>query len=337
MKSIFLKKYGPAEKAFEIRETTKPKCGNEDVLIQVECFGLNYAEVMARLGLYQAAPPLPCVLGYEVAGVIVEVGSHVDTTFIGKRVVAFTRFGGYAEYAVTHKNAITDIDDMDAAQACCIAVQYATAWYMASVITNILPNDRVMIHAAAGGVGTALVQICKMRGAIVYANAGSDHKLAYLCKQGADVVLNYVKNDYAQFLKEQQVKFDVIFNPIAGSTFKKDYALLNAGGRLILFGGSERSGKKWGLLSSLNFLRKMGRIIPIFLVGHSKSVLGVNMLKIGDDKPELLARCMREVIEEVNAGRLNPQVGGTYSVSEIAAAHAMLEGRQSIGKIVMKW
>ncbi|MBL7898106.1 MAG: zinc-binding dehydrogenase [Crocinitomicaceae bacterium] len=337
MKSIFLKKYGQSENAFEIRETKLPVCGDYDVLIDVECFGLNYAEVMARNGLYKAAPPLPCVLGYEVVGKISQTGKEISSSNIGKRVVAFTRFGGYSQQAVTPFNACAEIGEMEAGKATCIAVQFATAYYMAYEMCNIHAGDKVLIHAAAGGVGTALIQLCKLKGAIVYANAGDDKKISYLKSQGADETLNYLKEDYSKVYSSRKIKFDVIFNPVAGSTFKKDYLLLDTGGRLVLFGASERSGKKFGILSTLNFLRKMGLMIPIFLVGKSKSLIGVNMLHIGDDKPETLARCMREVAALVKEGKLHPQVGATFKAEDIAKAHELLESRKSTGKIAVFW
>jgi NADPH:quinone reductase-like Zn-dependent oxidoreductase len=339
MKSIFLKKYGKASEAFEIRDAERPKCGAEDVLIEVECFGLNYAEVMARHGLYKPAPKPPGVLGYEVVGTIREVGKSGDSSLIGKRVVAFTRFGGYAETVVTNKNAFAEIGDMDAGEACCIAVQYATAYYMAVETTNIQQGDRVLIHAGAGGVGTALIQLCKLKGAFVFANAGRDDKLQYMKDQGADEVMNSRKDDYELVVKSKlgKDKLDITFNPIAGSTFKKDFRLLGSGGRLILFGASERAGKKFGFFSTVNFLRKMGIMLPIFLVGSSKSIIGVNMLNIGDDKPEVLARCMKNVAELVKSGTLKPHVGARFKASEIAQAHDLLESRKSMGKIVVHW
>jgi NADPH2:quinone reductase len=339
MKSIFLKKYGKATEAFEIRETEKPKCSLDDVLIEVECFGLNYAEVMARHGLYKPAPKPPGVLGYEVVGTIREVGKNVDSSLVGKRVVAFTRFGGYSQFVVTNKNAFTEIGDMDAGIACCIAVQYATAYCMAVEMTNIHAGDRVLIHAGAGGVGTALIQLCKLKGAFVFANAGSDNKLQYMKDQGADEVINSRKDDYELVIKSKlgKSKLDITFNPIAGSTFKKDFRLLGTAGRLILFGASERAGKKFGVFSTINFVRKMGVMLPIFLVGSSKSIIGVNMLNIGDDKPEILARCMKNVSELVKSGKLKPHVGARFKAADIAEAHDLLESRKSIGKIVVFW
>ncbi len=340
MKAIFLKKYGQAEQAFETKEANKPTIQQtNDVLIKVESFGLNYADVMARNGQYKEAPPIPCVLGYEVVGIVEEVGDKKDAHWIGKRVVSFTRFGGYAEYALTKTEGLTEIEDMDAGIALSIATQYATAYYMAYIATNLFPGDKVLIHAAAGGVGTALIQLCKLKGCVVIANAGNSEKIEYVKKQGADHAINYREKDYVEEINKilNNEKVDCIFNPIAGSTFKKDFSILAHGGRIILFGGSELSGKKWGILSGLNFVRKMGFRLSIGLMMASKSIIGVNMLKIGDYKPQLLKKCLDDVIKMVKEGKLNPHVGGVYSVKEIAEAHTFLESRKSIGKIVVNW
>lgn len=340
MKAVYLIKQGNAHQAFEIRETEIPKIKlGDDVLIKVEAFGLNYADVMARHGQYREAPPLPSILGYEVVGIIEEVGKDCDQSLIGKRVVCFTRFGGYAEYAITKNFGISIIDDMDAGVALCIATQYVTAYYMTNVVQNLYEGDKVMIHAGAGGVGTALIQLCKLKGCTVFANAGSAEKLDYIRKQGADYAINYRTEDYEteinKVLKDERL--DCTFNPIAGSTFKKDFGLIGSAGSVLLFGGSELSGKKWGILSTLNFVRKMGLILPIGLMMRSKSVIGVNMLKVGDNKPKLLTKCLTEVTELIKDGKLHPHVGGVYSADKIADAHDLLESRKSIGKIIVKW
>lgn len=340
MKAIFLTKKGSAQHAFEERETEKPKLVlADDVLIKVEAFGLNYADVMARNGLYREAPEMPSILGYEVVGIIEEIGSQGDQSLIGKRVVCFTRFGGYAEYALSKTFGCVVIDNMDAGKALSIATQYVTAYYMTHVATNLYEGDKVMIHAGAGGVGTALIQLCKLKGCVVFANAGSEEKLDYIKKQGADYAINYRTTDYAAeintILKEERL--DCTFNPIAGSTFKKDFALIGSGGKVILFGGSELSGKKWGILSSLNFIRKMGFMLPIGLMMRSKNIIGVNMLKIGDNKPKLLNKCLTEVTQLIKEGLLNPHIGGAFLTKDIASAHDLLENRKSIGKIIVKW
>jgi len=340
MKAVFLTKKGNAHQAFEIRDTEKPKVKlGDDVLIKVEAFGLNYADVMARNGLYREAPAMPSVLGYEVVGFVEGVGTDSDQSLIGKRVVCFTRFGGYAEYAISKNFGCVVIDDMDAGKALSIATQYVTAYYMTHIATNLFEGDNVMIHAGAGGVGTALIQMCKLKGCVVFANAGSQEKLDYIKNQGADYAINYRTEDYEVEINKvlKKERLDCTFNPIAGSTFKKDFALIGSAGKVILFGGSELSGKKWGILSSLNFVRKMGLMLPIGLMMRSKSVIGVNMLKVGDNKPKLLNKCLTEVTQLIKDGKLNPHIGGEFKVDKIADAHEFLENRKSIGKIIVCW
>lgn len=338
MRAAVLVKKGTGTEAFEIREVETPLPSEGEVQIKVEAFGLNFADVMARRGLYAPAPKMPSIVGYEVVGTVEKCGPNADPSLIGKRVVAFTRFGGYAEYAVTTELACAEIGDMPAGEAAAIAVQYATAYYMSHYAIHLHPADKVMIHAGAGGVGTALIQLCKLRGCEVFANAGSDEKLEYMKQQGADHVINYRTSDYSVEIPKITAgqKIQATFNPIAGSTYKKDMKLLGAGGKLLLFGGSERSGKKWGMLSSLNFVRKMGIAIPIGFVMSSKAVIGVNMLNIGDEQPHVLRRCMLEVIKLVQDGKLTPQVGGAFDFRDIGKAHDLLESRNSRGKIIVR-
>jgi NADPH2:quinone reductase len=338
-KAAFLVKKGSGIEAFEIRDVQNPVPKEDEVLIKVECFGLNFADVMARRGMYDSAPKMPGVVGYEVVGTVEEVNGDEHKHLLGKRVVAFTRFGGYAEYAVTKAFACSEIGEMDAAEAAAIAVQYATAYYMAYDAIQLHKGDKVMIHAGAGGVGTALIQLCKLKGCEVFSNAGSDEKLDYMKSHGADHVMNYRKQDY--FIEIPKMsggsKLQATFNPIAGSTFKKDMKLIGAGGKVILFGGSERIGSKWGLFSTFNFVRKMGLSIPIGLVMTSKSMMGVNMLHIADEAPHVLKRCMDNVVELVQQNKIKPHVGGRYHIDKLGEAHDFLESRKSMGKIVVFW
>lgn len=332
MKAIYLKQHGNAHQAFEYRETSVPTCGDDEVLIEVSCFGLNYAEIMARKGLYGDAPALPFIPGYEVAGKICEVSNRVNQHLVGKNVVAFTRFGGYAQYAITKANACIETGIHDAAEMCCLAVQYATAWYMAVYLTQLREADKVLIHAGAGGVGTALIQLCKLHGARVYAIAGNHEKEEYMRNQGADFVLNHQTANYAEVWKDEL--FDVIFNPVGGSTFKQDKKLLSAAGRLIMYGASEREAgfKFW---NGIKFLRKMGLLLPILLVRDSVSLMGVNMIRIADQKPEVLQTCLKEVYKLYQTGKIKPHVGARFAFNEIAQAHSFLESRKSIGKVVV--
>ena len=337
--AVVLIQKGKAQNAFEIRKIQLVEPNDNEVLIEVESFGLNYADVMARNGLYREAPPLPCVIGYEVVGKVTKVGSKVSSDWLGKRVVGFCRFGGYAKHVVTSETAIVEIEDMNPGDALSLCTQSVTAYYMANFISPIRAGDHVLIHAAAGGVGTILIQLAKKMGAVVYAKIGSELKYDVVKSLGADFVINYKQSDYVTQMEHylNGARLDISYNPIAGATFKKDFKLLGSGGRLLLFGGAEMSGTKWGILSTLNFVRKMGMVIPIGLMMRSKSVLGVNMLKIADNKPQIMMHCLQQVVQLYKAGEIVPQIGGNYPISEIAKAHEELESGTTIGKLAIHW
>jgi NADPH:quinone reductase-like Zn-dependent oxidoreductase len=340
MKAAVLVKTGNPDTAFEIREVPKPEQKPNEALIKVEGFGLNFADVMARHGMYQDAPKMPSILGYDAVGTVEEVGADVDPSWVGKRVVAMTRFGGYAEYAVTDTRAMAEIAaHISIGEAAALATQYCTAWYCACHMMNLHPGDVVLIHAAAGGVGTAVTQIAKMKGCTVVGTAGSDEKLEYLKKNGVDHAINYRKHDYekeiTRLLGDKPI--DAAFNPTGGKSFKKDLRLLNIGGRVVAYGASERMGKKGGIFATIKFALNFGFHTPIKLIMNTKAMIGVNMLRVADHKPEALQRCLNEVTKLTNEGVLKPNVGGEFPAAEIGKAHALLESRKSTGKIVVTW
>jgi NADPH:quinone reductase-like Zn-dependent oxidoreductase len=338
--ALYLVRYGAAQTAFELRDFNIVLPRNNEVLIEVEAFGLNYADVMARRKLYKSAPPLPGVLGYEVVGKIIHVGGDANPELLNRRVVAFTRFGGYAKHAITYDHAVAVIDDvLPAAAALALSTQFVTAYYMAVYLAPIHAGDKVLIHAAAGGVGTALVQLAKWKKAFVIAKVSSAEKVSLVKSLGADIAVNYKTSDYETQLDQLLAKdrIDVSYNPISGSTFKKDFRLLGPGGRLVLFGGSELVGAKGGIFASLNFIWKMGLLLPIGLMMRSKSILGVNMLHIADHKPEVLSECLQQVVALTQEGILTPQVGRTFQSDQLAEAHAFFESGQSTGKISVSW
>lgn len=337
--AIVLVKKGNPEVAFVQQEIELEELNIHDVLIETEAFGLNYADVMARNGQYKEAPPMPCVIGYEVVGKILKIGSNVNPDWIGKRVLGFSRFGGYAKNVISTDKAIVEIGEIPTSIALALCTQSVTAYYMAEYISPIRKGDNVLIHAAAGGVGTILIQLAKSKGAVVFAKIGDDAKLSLVKELGADYVINYNNSDYASQIETilKGKKLDISFNAVAGSTFKKDIKLLGAGGKLFLFGGAELSRGKWGIFSQLNFVKKMGIVIPIGLMMTSKNILGVNMLKIADQKPEVLSFCLNEVIDLFKKGIIIPQIGGEFSKDEINQAHRLLESGKSTGKIVIKW
>lgn len=337
--AIVLCQIGSSSNAFELRPVEIPSLGSDEVLIESEAFGLNYADVMARHGLYKEAPPMPCVLGYEAVGTVKQVGPNVSSEWIGKRVLAFTRFGAYAKIVQTKVNAIVEIGDLSAEIAMALSTQGVTAYYMSDVIAPIRKNEHVLIHAAAGGVGSLLIQLAKLKGAIVYAKIGSEEKRAFVKECGADFVLNYKEANYESTLLNMlgSNKLCASFNPVAGDTIKKDAKLLGPNGRLYLFGGSQMVGGKFGIFSKLKFLWDMGVILPIGLMMQSKSLIGVNMLKIADSYPDIISTSLKEVVQLHQLKKITPHVGGVFTQHEIVAAHDLLESGKSMGKITVRW
>jgi len=335
MKVIQLVKNGSASSAFEVKDIEKPSPKSEEVLIKVAAFGLNYADVMARNGLYADAPPLPSVLGYEAVGTINKLGANVQGFEIGQKVVAFTRFGAYAEYCIADHRAIAILPEtISNGEAVALATQYCTAYFSALEMVNLHEGDNILIHAAAGGVGTALIQLAKEKSCNIYGTAGSQHKLDYLKQQGVDFPINYRKEDFAEHIQKLNVSMDVIFDPVGGSSFKRDKTILAHGGRIICFGGSERS--SGSIIQTLKFVLGFGFMSPIGLLMKSQGVIGVNMLRIADHKPKVLQRIIKSVIALFNQGKIKPHVGGSFKADKIAEAHDFLENRKSMGKIVVE-
>lgn len=334
MQAIYLIKNGKSREAFEFRDIqiTEPK--DDEVGVIVEASGINFADVVARLGQYQDCPPLPTIIGYEAVGRVEKVGKNITTVQKGDRVLVFTRFGGYSQYVLQKENAIAKISEtMDVGKALALATQYSTAFYACAVATNVLPNETVLIHAGAGGVGTALIQLCKLKNAKIYATAGSEAKLEYCRKQGANVAINYTKEDFAEVIKEP---IDVAFDSLGATNFRKSYKILNRGGRIVGYGASSMTDAH-NIFSKAKMGAAFGIYHPAQLLMESRSMIGVNMLRIADYKPDTLKYCMESVIQLLHEGKIDPHVGNMYKAKDIYQAHDDMESRKTIGKIGIVW
>ncbi len=340
MKAAVLVRNGAPDKAFEIQERPMPQAQAQEVCIQVEAFGLNFADVMARRGLYDDAPPKPAVLGYDVIGRIHEVGSEVRDLELGQKVVAMTRFGGYAEYAVTDARAVAVVpEDTPAGEGTALTTQYGTAWFCAEEVTRLHKGEHVLIQAAAGGVGTALVQLAKHRGCIVYGTA-STPKQDYLRQMGVDYPIDYRHTDFAEAIRKirGEAGLDVVFDSIGGASFKKGYKLLGSGGRMVAYGAADMiTGGKKSMFRVLKVASGFGLYSPINFLTSSRGVIGVNMLRIADNRPEALKRTLENVVDFYKKGIFKPKTGGEFHIDQLAEAHDFLESRKSMGKVVVVW
>jgi len=340
MKAVFLNRFGNPQDAFEIIETDKPVCKANQVLIEVEAFGLNFADVLARTGLYPETPDRPCIIGYEVVGRIRETGSEVPDSYSGKRVVGLTRFGGYAQFASTDFRAVAEIpESMAPGDALALGTQGTTAYVCFHESMNLRSGDRVLIHAAAGGVGLMLCQMALANGCTVFGTAGSSEKLDFLRRLGVQYPINYREQDYSTEIKKilDGERLDATFNSLAGKSVKKDLKLLGAGGKFVIFGAASRVGGGKGIISGLKLLFRTGFYSPLSMIMRSKSIIGINILKLGDYKPQVVAECMQRTVDLAKDGTIKPVIHATYSVHDLTAAHRDLEERKTIGKLAVSW
>jgi NADPH2:quinone reductase len=339
LEAFYLTRYGNADQAFEKRPLKLAAPAASQVRIAVEAFGLNFADVMARRGYYREAPPLPAILGYEVVGRVESAGENAGDFKAGQRVIGFTRFGGYATHALCDHRAVATIPEtMDNCTAASMATQGCTAYFAAFETVPVRAGDHVLVQAAAGGVGSMLVQLLKQKGAIVYGTAGSDEKFPLLKKLGVDFAINYRSEDPVAAIRRLRngKGLDVIFDNIGGKTFRNLATLLEPGGRIVGYGGAERLERN-RFFGTLGLVLGFGFMNPVKLLVPSKTMAGINMLRIADHKPELLRHCMHEVIALCVSGALAPVRGGIFPAGDLPKAHAFLESRKSTGKLVLEW
>jgi NADPH:quinone reductase-like Zn-dependent oxidoreductase len=301
------------------------------VRIDVAASGVNFADVMARVGLYADAPKPPCVIGYEVAGTVLELGAGVTGLSPGERVLAGIKFGGYASQVVVPAIDVTPLpESLTFEQGAAIPVNYATAWAALIGYGNLQAGERVLIHSAGGGVGIAATQIAKRFGAEVYGTA-SPGKHERCTELGVDHALDYTASGWEEGLPE----FDVILDAIAGKSFRRSYSQLRAGGRLVAFGAaSVMSGERRNLVTALRAVVRMPRFNMIKQMSESKAVIGLNMLTLWKDRQTLepWIKPLRALMEE---GVVSPVVAGAFSFEEAGAAHTMITERRNIGKVVL--
>ncbi len=339
MKGIYIVKHGNADEAFEVRETPKPVPKPGEVLVKVEGFGLNFADVMARKGMYEDAPPIPSLIGYDVVGRVERVGSNVTNVAEGDRVTALTRFGGYAEFALTDARAVAKISDkISIPEGTALTTQFCTAYYCAAEAVNLFEGDRVLIHSAAGGVGTALLQYAKYKKCEIFATTGSSGKVEMLKAMGAHHVIDTSKVDFEEYIDDvtKGDGVDVIFDAVGADFIKRGISALASGGRIVCYGAAQMTDAT-NIFSKVVKGLQFGIYHPAQFMMNSKSLIGVNMLKIADNKPFVLQRCLENVVRLVEEGVFKPQDGKLFKASEIAEAHKFLESRKSTGKVACAW
>ncbi len=321
----------------QVQERPDPQPGKGEVLIRVRAAGLNFADILARQGLYPDGPPKPCVMGYEVAGLVEKVGADVDPQLTGKSVVAITRFGGQSDLVSLKAGQIFEKpDSLTIEQAAALPVNYLTAYGLLVVFGSLHEGESVLIHNVGGGVGLAALEIAKKVGARTFGTA-SPAKHEFLKKRGLDFPIDYRTQDWLPVLKTltKGRGVELVIDPIGGGHWKKSYAALRHTGRLGMFGVSTvaATGIK-GKLKLVGALIQMPRFHPLSLVARNRGVFGLNLGHLWHE-PEKVANWMVEILKGVHEGWIRPHVDRTFRFEDAGAAHAYLEQRRNIGKVVL--
>ena len=321
----------------KVQEKPDPKPRAGELVIRVRAAGLNFADILSRQGLYPDSPPKPCVMGYEVSGVIEAVGEDINTSFVGKSVAAMTRFGGQSDLVAVKATQVFDKpESLTFEQAAAIPVNYLTAYALLVVMGSLHHGESVLIHNAGGGVGIAALDIAKKIGATTYGTASrSKHK--FLTERGLDHAIDYRSQDWQPELMQLTGGrgVDLIIDPIGGAHWKKSFASLRHTGRLGMFGVSTASAN--GLGGKLKMLKAVLQT-PWFhalpLLNRNRGVFGLNLGHMWHE-PEKVAVWMRDILRGVEEGWVRPYVDRSFSFDEAGKAHQYLEERKNIGKVVL--
>ncbi len=336
MRQIVTTRSGGVE-VMEIREKPDLKPGPGEVLVSVKAAGLNFADILARQGLYPDGPAKPCVMGYEVAGIVSGVGEGVDNSFVGKPVVAMTRFGGQSELVTVKANQVFEKpESLTFEQAAAIPVNYLTAYALLVVMGGLQAGESVLIHNAGGGVGLAALDIAKKIGATTYGTA-SPSKHSFLKERGLDHPIDYRTQDWFPVLMNltNGRGVELIIDPIGGSHWKKSYKALRSTGRLGMFGVSAASAN--GIKGKLGLLKAAIQtpfFHPFGLLNKNCGVFGLNLGHMWHE-PEKVAEWVTVLMAGVQEGWIRPHVDHAFPFARIRDAHTHMESRKNIGKIVL--
>ncbi|MCM3664766.1 NADPH:quinone oxidoreductase family protein [Mesobacillus subterraneus] len=323
MKAIQLKEYGGPE-VLQLIEMERPEPKGHQVLIEIHAIGVNYADTARREGQYVVPTKLPFIPGAEIAGVVVETGESVINVQKGDRVVTLIESGGYAEFALADSRGIIPLQEqMDFDQAVALPLQGLSAYHILKTMGRLEKGETVLVHAAAGGVGTLAVQLAKLSGASkVIATASTDDKLALAADMGADVLINYTEQGWEEKVLEATggKGVDVALEMAGGEIFNKTLKCLATFGRLVIYGVA--SGEQ-------------SRFYPSSLMARNQSVIGFFLPQIMR-KPALIQSSMAEMLGYLSKGQLKLTIGGVYSLDQAAEVHRLLQSRQTKGKLILK-
>ncbi len=337
MKAYLLTKTGKPE-VLKISNIDKPTPREDEVLIRSEAIGINYAEILSRKGQYQWAPEKPYIPGMEAYGEVIALGSKVTTHKVGDKVICGGQFGSYGEYFCTKEwLAFPGISGFSAEENAALLVNFMTAWVALVKLGRLNEGEQILIHAGAGGVGSAAIKLGKALGCKVYATAGSDEKVKLMKELGADIPINYRSQDFVKVLNGHGVEsVDFVLEVVGGEVFKKSINLLHPFGRLVVAGYASIPYKKWNPFTWWPTWRDAPKAQ---IMDMAKKSIGIFATHIGylTGREEVAKQVVQEMYDFVAKHKLKPLVGKTFAFDQMAEAHAYMESRKSVGKIIVKF
>lgn len=322
----------------ELREQPDLVPAADEYIIEVKAAGLNFADILSRQGIYQDAPPKPCVMGYEVSGIIKTAGKKADPSRTGEEVIGFTRFGGQSEQvAVKEERLFSKPQALSFEQAAALPVNYMTAWALLVVMGGLKEGESVLLHNAGGGVGLAAVDVARHIGATIYGTA-SPRKHEFLRERGVHYAIDYRNKDWLPELMRltDGRGVELAIDAIGGKHWKKSYKALRHTGRLGMFGVSTASSAS-GWVAKLKLLRtalQMPWFHPISLLDHNRGVFGLNLGHLWHEGAKA-RQWMKVVLEGVEQGWVRPHVDSVFTFKEAGEAHRYMEDRKNIGKVIL--
>jgi NADPH:quinone reductase-like Zn-dependent oxidoreductase len=335
MRQVWITKAGPPE-VLQVREAPDPAPGPGEIRIRTRAAGINFADLMARVGLYPDAPKIPCVVGYEVSGVVDALGDGATRFAVGDRVFGMPRFGGYTDtLVISELQAFRMPDAMTFEEAAALPVVYLTAHHMMLYTGHLRRGSRVLIHSAAGGVGLAAIELARTRDCEIYGIASAG-KHDFLRQRGCHHPIDSAADYVAEVKRATGGRgVDLILDPVGGKSWSQGYALLAPAGRLVAFGFSAAaSGKKRNLFHALRQLAQIKSYSPRVLMDDNKTISGCNMGHLFGELAMLMEQ-FEALVALYQAGQIHPHVDRSFPFSEAAAAHHYLHDRKAKGKVLL--
>lgn len=336
---IVFRRFGGTS-VLEVDRYSTPEPGPGEIRIDVAFCGVNYADVLARRGFYKWAPGFPTCVGFELSGTVSAIGAGVTEHAVGDRVLAITRFGGYAEQVIVEARRAWRVPEgiaLDVAAA--LPAVYMTAWHSLCEVARVRKGDKVLIQAVAGGVGIAALQIAKHLGLETYGTASSPSKLDFARTQGLDHAIDYSKQDFEVEIKRMTNGrgVDFVLDSLGGDGLKKGYRCLARGGLVVTIGAAGVAPEGRDPLSLLKAgveLLKGGIFHPFQLIEDNRGIAGVQVLLLWDDL-DRLDRGLGELLDWLAKGIVKPHIDSIHPLERAADAHTAIESRKTRGKLLL--